>query len=170
MNSRWLTVTLLLFRAACAVAQSEGAKEPIGIFEVGAAPGWSITGAGSHISPTVAFEFSPIENWLEIEIGTTPTFARHRTDWDTDFLFKKPWTLSRKMEFMAGAGPTWTHTAENQVATNSVGCEVVLDFMFWPTVKRRFGWYFEPAYEYSFGKGREQSIGFSFGLLIAVRR
>ena len=29
--------------------------------------------------------------------------------WDVDLLFKKPWTLSPKAEFMLGAGPEWVY-------------------------------------------------------------
>ena len=50
---------------------------------------------------------TPIENWLELEFGVTPTFSHHSTEWDTDVLFKKPWTLSKKVEFMFGVGPEW---------------------------------------------------------------
>jgi len=42
------------------------------------------------------------------------------------------------------------------------------DFMFWPTGKHRFGWYLEPAYDYSFAGGHQKSIGISGGLLIGV--
>jgi len=55
------------------------------------------------------------------------------------------------------------------MTTNSVSVEVAPDFMFWPSAKRRFGWYIEPGYEYNFGRGREQSFGISGGLLIAIR-
>jgi hypothetical protein len=34
--------------------------------------------------------------------------------------------------------------------------------------KDRFGWHLEPAYDYSFGRGHEQSAGISGGLLIAI--
>jgi hypothetical protein len=44
----------------------------------------------------------------------------------------------------------------------------VLDFMFWPAKKHRFGWYLEPSYEYNFARGHEQGIGISGGLLIAI--
>jgi len=54
------------------------------------------------------------------------------------------------------------------VITNSVGGEVALDFMFWPSRKRRFGWYLEPSYDYDFGRGHEQSVGVTGGLLIAI--
>jgi hypothetical protein len=44
----------------------------------------------------------------------------------------------------------------------------VLDFMFWPSRKRKFGSYLEPGYEYSSGRGHEGSIGMAVGLLIAI--
>jgi hypothetical protein len=47
--------------------------------------------------------------------------------------------------------------------------EIAGDFMFWPTGKHRFGWYLEPAYDYSFAGGHQQSIGMSAGLLIGIR-
>jgi hypothetical protein len=52
--------------------------------------------------------------------------------------------------------------------TNSLGGEMVLDFMFWPSSKHRFGWFLEPGYEYSFARGHDRSIGISGGLLIAI--
>jgi len=53
--------------------------------------------------------------------------------------------------------------------TNTLAGEVAGDFMFWPTGKHRFGWYLEPAFDYSFARGHEKSIGISFGLLIGLR-
>jgi hypothetical protein len=67
-------------------------------------------------------------------------------------------------------GPEWVYIRQNGLTGNSVAGEAVLDFMFWPSVKRRFGWYLEPGYEYSFGRGHEKSVGISFGLLIAIQR
>ena len=60
-------------------------------------------------------------------------------------------------------------TENENIITNSPGGEIALDFMFWPFEKKKFGWYLEPAYDYSFGKGHEQSIGMSGGLLISIR-
>ena len=65
-------------------------------------------------------------------------------------------------------GPEWVRTRQNGLTANSVAGEAVLDFMFWPSAKRRFGWYLEPGYEYNFGRGHEKSVGISFGLLIAI--
>jgi hypothetical protein len=160
-----LTLSLLLLSGRVSAQAAE--KEPIAIAEVGAAAAQSLTGGGSSGGPTVAVEFTPIENRLEVEAGVTALF-NHSTEWDADFLFKKPWTFSKKAEFMLGAGPEWIHTTENHVATNAVGAEGALDFMFWPSGKHKFGWYLEPAYDYSFGRGHEQSLGISGGLLIAI--
>jgi hypothetical protein len=144
-------------------------KEAAAILEVGAEPVRSLSGGGWTLSPTVAAEVTPIENWLELEFGVTPTFSHGSTEWDTDFLFKKPWTLSKKVEFMFGVGPEWIHIRKNGITTNSVAGEIALDFMFWPSPKRRFGWYIEPAYDYTFGRSHDQAVGVSIGLLIPVR-
>jgi hypothetical protein len=162
-------IACVLLCAGSAAAQSVEADKEIAIVEVGAAANRSLTGGGSSFGPDLAVEVTPIENWLELEGGVTPFFGPHSTEWDVDLLFKKPWTLSKKAEFMIGVGPEWVHTRQYGVTTNSVAGEAMLDFMFWPTGKHRFGWYLEPAYDYNFGRGHEQSIGISGGLLIVIR-
>jgi hypothetical protein len=165
-----VVIASLFLCAGNAAAQSAEADKEIAVVEVGAAASQSLTGGGSSFGPDLAIEVTPIENWLELEAGVTPLFARHSTEWDVDLLFKKPWTLSKKAEFMAGVGPEWVHARKYGVTTNSVAGEAVGDFMFWPSAgKHRFGWYLEPAYDYDFGRGHEQSIGISGGLLIAIR-
>jgi hypothetical protein len=149
-----------------AFGQSNDA-EPVAIVELGGAADWNIKG-GSSFGPDLAAEITPIENWLELEAGVTPLFRRHSTEWDTDLLFKKPWTLSEKVEFMFGVGPEWIHARQHGITTNSLGGEVALDCMFWPSAKHRFGWYLEPAYDYNFGRGHERSLGITGGLLIAI--
>ena len=165
--TKCVLIVSLFLCSESAFAQS-GDKDPVAIVELGAAGSGSLKGTGSSFGPTVAVEVTPIENWLELEGGVTRLFGHHSAEWDTDLLFKKPWTLSHKAEFMAGIGPEWIHTRATGVTTNSVGGEAVLDFMFWPSGKHRFGWYLEPAYEYDFGRGHEQSVGISGGLLIAI--
>jgi hypothetical protein len=160
------TVALLLL-AGMAVSQT-AAEEPGAVLELGAAGEQSLKGGGSSFGPTIAIEVTPIENWLELEGGVTSLWNHGKTEWDTDLLFKKPWTLSDKVEFMIGFGPQWIHTTGQGSTTNSVGAEAVLDFMFWPSSKHKFGWYLEPSYGYDFGKGHEQSLGVSVGLLIAI--
>lgn len=162
---RW--IAWLILSAGMAFAQDVD-KEPAAIVELGGAAGWNLKGGGASYGPSAAVETTPIENWLELEAGVTPLFARHSTEWDADLLFKKPWTLSKKVEFMFGVGPEWAHTTKLGVTTNSVSGEAALDFMFWPWAKRRFGWYLEPGYDYGFARGHEQSLGISGGLLIAI--
>jgi hypothetical protein len=171
MNAaRLVSMACFFLWSGSAFAQGADTEpEPIAIVELGGAGSWNLKG-GSSFGADLAAEVTPIENWLELEAGVTPLFTRHSTEWDTDLLFKKPWTLSKKAEFMIGIGPEWVHTRQNGVTTNSVAAEAVLDFMFWPSAKHRFGWYLEPAYEYNFGRGHEKSVGISFGLLIAIQR
>lgn len=172
MNARTsLLLTSLFFCSRDISAQSvDKDSEPAAILELGGAAARDLKGGGSSFGGDLAVEFTPIEKWLEIEVGTTPLFRRHSTEWDTDVLFKKPWTLSEKVEFMLGVGPEWIHTRSFGVTTNSLGGEVVLDFMFWPSSKHRLGWFLEPGYDYSFARGHERSFGISAGLLIAIPR
>jgi hypothetical protein len=145
-----------------------GEKDPIAIVELGAATSWNFSGGAATFAPNVAAEVTPIENWLELEAGVSPFFTRRSTEWDIDLLFKKPWTISRKAEFMLGVGPEWVHLRQNGNVTNSISGEVAGDFMFWPTGKHRFGWFLEPTYDYNFAGTHQQSIGMSGGLLIGI--
>jgi hypothetical protein len=84
-----------------------GDKEPTAIVELGGAGEWD-SPASSSFGPSAAVEFTPIKEWLEIEAGVAPMFNHGRAEWNTDLLFKKPFTLSDKVEFMIGVGPQWT--------------------------------------------------------------
>jgi hypothetical protein len=161
--------SLLIASLFCSGAFGQSVdKEPVAVVELGGASSWNLNGGGSSFGANLAVEVTPIENWLELEAGVTPLFARHSTEWDTDLLFKKPWTLSKKAEFMVGIGPEWIHTRQYGLTTNSLAAEAILDFMFWPSAKQRFGWYLEPGYDYGFGRRHERSVGITAGLLIAI--
>jgi len=69
-------------------------RDPAAILEFGAATSWNVTGGAATFAPTFAVETTPIENWLELEAGVSPFYTRNSTEWDTDLLFKKPWTIS----------------------------------------------------------------------------
>ena len=148
--------------------ETEQDRDPIAILELGAATSWNFSGGAASFAPNLAAEVTPIENWLELEAGVLPFYTRNSTEWDTDLLIKKPWTISRKSEFMLGVGPSWDHLKQNGKVSNSVAGELAADFMFWPTGKHRLGWFLEPAYERSFASGHQQSIGMSAGLLIGI--
>jgi hypothetical protein len=149
---------------------SDDHDDPAVILEVGAATNWDLHGGAATFAPNLAAECTPIENWLELEAGVSPFFTRKSTEWDTDFLLKKPWTLSKKAEFMLGVGPQWAHLKLDGKVADTFSAELAGDFMFWPTGKHRFGWYLEPAYDYSFAGGHPQAIGMSAGLLIGIHR
>lgn len=141
-------------------------KEPSAIIELGTAGEWGFSNGASSFGPSAAIEFSPIKDWLEIEAGISTLFGGGHTEWSTDLLFKKPFTLSDKVEFMVGIGPEWTYTTGGEGA--KLSGEIALDFMFWPTPDRKFGWFVEPSYSYSFSSGHEQSLAMSVGLLIPI--
>jgi hypothetical protein len=77
---------------------------------------------------------------------------------------QKPFTLSDKVEFMVGVGPQWTFSREG----TQTGAEFALDFMFWPVADRKYGWFLEPSYSYSFSSGHEKSLSTTVGLLIPL--
>jgi len=156
-------------KASVQSSQKAEDKDPIAILELGTASSWNFSGGATTFAPNLAAEVTPIENWLELEAGVSPFYTHNAAEWDTDLLFKKPWRLSKTAEFMFGVGPEWVHLRQNGKVSNSVSGEVAGDFMFWPTGKHRFGWYLEPAYDYSFAAGHQQSIGMSAGLLIGIR-
>ena len=146
-----------------------GDEDNKAIFELGAATSWNVSGGAATFAPNLAAEVTPIENWLELEAGVSPFYTHAATEWDTDLLFKKPWALSQKAEFMLGVGPEWIHLKQGDRSSNALAGEIAGDFMFWPTGKHRFGWFLEPAYDYSFARGHQKSLGMSFGLLIGIR-
>jgi len=169
-SSKFVFVIFFLLGAGNARAQSVDEKAEHAVVEIGGAAFRSVTGDdASSFGPSIAVEVTPVKNWLELEFGTTALFRRHSTEWGTDLLFKKPWDLSPKVEFMFGIGPEWNHSNQFGSKTNSVSGEAVADFMFWPSHAHRFGWYLEPTYEYNFARGHEQSVGVTAGLLISIR-
>ena len=166
---RTLFLCALLLFSSTLFSQSNDEMEPLARLEIGAAPAWSLTDHTSSLGPSVSVEFTPIRNWLEIEVGTAPSFSAHSTEWDTEILFKKPWDITPKIELMAGIGPAWINTSVQGVRANSLAGTAALDFMFWTTRAHNIGWFCEPSYEHSFQSGHDKSLGFGIGLLIGIR-
>lgn len=130
------------------------------VLEIGAAAEWGLGDGKSSFGPNLAVEVTPIEHWLEIEAGLTPLLSKGSAELDADIVFKKPFQLSKTVEFMIGIGPEWV------TPKNSFGAVAVLDFMFWPT--RQYGWFVEPSYSYAFDGGHDKNLAVSVGLLIAL--
>ena len=146
--------------------QDATASEHAAVLELGASVESELPVSGAHVGPSLAVETTPIEDWLELEFGVAASKSHHATEWETDLLFKKPYTWSSTVEFMAGLGPTWTHTTEPSAPTNTVGAEFALDFMFWP--RQKWGWFLEPAYGVAFAHGHSRSVGLTFGILLGI--
>src|ERR1700749_4289447 len=119
-------------------------KEGIGVGEIGGASSTDIKSGKSSFGYSLSVEATPIEDWLEVELGVSPTYAPHYKETDIDFLLKKPWTFSPRLEFMLGIGPQWGHSTDYGITTNSWSGEMALDFMYWPFKKHQFGFYMEP--------------------------
>lgn len=161
-----LATAVALLSATGAIGQTKY-EEPSAIVEIGGAGEWELQGGGTGFGPSLAVESTIIENWLEVELGTAPLFSHGRTEWDTDFLFKKPYTLSDEAEFMFGLGPSWSHASGSGRSRDALGLEAALDFMFWPWSSRPFGWFLEPSYGYNFRDG-QHSLAISIGLLVSI--
>jgi hypothetical protein len=142
-------------------------KEPLALIELGAATERSIQENASSFGPTASVEFPIIKDWLEIEMGISPLFRAGQTEWQADFLFKKPFTLSDKVEFMIGAGPQVSYATFG--GGTKIAGEIQLEWMIWPSADRKLGWFVAPTYSYSFSRGHEQSVGFATGLIIPIR-
>jgi len=140
---------------------SAAEKEPVAVLELGAAGAWDVRG-GASFGPAAAVEFEPIKDSLVIEAGLAPLFDRSgRTDWDFDVLFRRPFDLSKKVEFEPGIGPTWNGSGQ-------AGAQASFEFMIWTSEEREFGWFIDPSYSVSLAPGHQQSVGLSLGLLFAI--
>ena len=160
-----MTAALVLFAKTGRAEEKEAVAE----LEIGGLGEWDLRGGGLSFGPSAAIEVTPIKDWLEVEFGITPLLGDGRTEWDTGLVFKRPFILSDSIEIMPGLGPEWVHTVSGGKTTDSLGAEAVLDLQFWPSPERKFGWFLEPSYGYDFGRGHEQSLGLTVGLLFPIR-
>jgi hypothetical protein len=89
-----------------------------------------------------------------------PYSLEHR--WDFDLLFRHPFELSKKVEFEPGIGPTMSSSGQ-------FGAVASFEFMIWPWQERKFGWFVDPSYNYSFGRAHRQSLQLGVGLLFGFQ-
>ena len=162
MNRRVLALAITAMLGAGTGGALAEDKEPAAVVGLGMAGEWDLPGPAS-VGPSASVEFGVVKDWLEIEIGTAALFHRGTTEWDTDLVFKKPFTLSPTVEFMVGAGPTWRYTRADG---GRWGTTFAADFMFWPQPDRKLGWFLEPTYTIS--QGNEKSLSLSVGLLVPI--
>ena len=163
--TRFYTVVVVAFVFCPGQLRAED-KEPFALIELGPATERSVREGTSSVGPSAAVEFPVIKDWLEIEAGVSPLFRSGQTEWQADVLFKKPFTINERVEFMIGAGPQVSYATFG--AGTKVAGEIELEWMLWPSAERKFGWFVAPTYSYSFSKGHEQSVGIATGLIIAI--
>ena len=162
--TRFVIITAFVF---CQIGQLRAEdKEPFAVVELGAATERSIQEGAYSVGPSAAVEFPVIKNWLEIEVGISPLFRPGQTEWQADLLFKKPFTINEHVEFMIGMGPQLSYATAG--GGTQIASEIAIEWMVWPSKDRRFGWFVEPTYSYSFSRGHEQSLGVTTGLTIAI--
>jgi hypothetical protein len=160
LGAAW--VVLMIFAGRAAAQTPVPDVDHAIVFEFGAEIDWSKAGGG-HGGGTVAFEVTPIEHWLELEVGVSVIRHPGGLEIPVDVLFKKPWRISRTVEFMAGVGPELIHsTVEHQTFW---GLSAVGDLMVWPW--HNVGWYLEPGIERTFQRGQHQTgLGMAVGLIV----
>ncbi len=134
------------------------------VYSLGWAGDWSHE-EGMHPSgATVGVEITPIENWLSIETSVSVIHAEDHTEMPIEVAFRKPWQLTPKIEFMAGAAPELIRRFGPDGETFG-GVSFSGHVMVWP--RRNIGWFAEAGYELAFPHaGTEKSVSFAAGLLI----
>jgi hypothetical protein len=157
----------VLVACGAATHASAGDREPTAVIELGGAAGYSLKGGGPSGGPDVAVEVGVVPNWLEIEVGVTSLAGRDGTEWDADFVFKKPFDLTDRLELAIGVGPQWAHTT-GAAKADAIAAEALVELAYWPHPEHDIGLFVEPSYEYGFSRGHEQSIGLTGGLCIGV--
>jgi hypothetical protein len=170
-SARRLIIAAIVLGASCVPVAAQSAS-PVRsndedhsiIYELGWAGSYS-RAEGIHArGATFAFEVTPIPDRLELECGVTAIRASGATETSVDLLFKKPWSLSRHIEFMIGLGPEIIHATGAEAGT-FWGISAVVDFMFWPS--KNVGWYLEPGYDATFRNGvMRHGFAMTGGLLI----
>jgi hypothetical protein len=69
-------------------------------------------------------EFEPIKDYLLIEAGITPFFDNSgHADWDFDLLFRRPFELSKRIEFEPGSGTSGVTPKLDMCHTFQKRCE-----------------------------------------------
>jgi hypothetical protein len=121
-------------------------------------------GEGSfHPGANIFVEYEAIEKWLELELGASVLSAEGGVDVPIDLLLKKPFRLSRGVEFMVGVGPEIVNIRGTGKGGTFGGIEFALDFMFWPS--QRVGLWLEPSYDIVFRSGTSHGVGSTGGVI-----
>ena len=162
---RAIVCLAILASPALAFGQSDVHDHRI-VYAAGWAGDRDISG-GTGFQPagaSIGFEVTPIEGWLSIETSVEAHHSDEGTEMPIEVAFRKPWQLSKTVEFMAGVAPEIVRRFGASGETFG-GVSFGGHFMIWP--RPNIGWYAEAAYEVAFPQdGTHKSIAFAAGILI----
>lgn len=141
-------------------------KEPSFVVELGGVGEWGLQGGNPGYGPHAGLEFTIIEHWLEVEVAFSPLFSKTGVEYESELIFKKPFELSKNVEFLIGAGPEWIHRDNGEVPIDLVVVEATAGFVF-ALPQPNTGVFIEGAYAYDFGT-KEDAVRVTTGLHIGV--
>ena len=118
----------------------------------------------THTGTNVFVEYNAIENWLELELGLSMFPQSGGVELSSDFLFKKPFQLTDRLECMLGGGPELVRAVHTPDSGTFMGGETVADFMYWPW--EHIGLWAEPSYDFVFRNGVSHGIGATAGIIL----
>jgi hypothetical protein len=134
------------------------------IFGAGGAGELELAGAG-HLGLSAFLEIEAVDKWLETEIGGQVLAIEGGREASVDLLFKKPFTLTKRLEVMIGLGPALIRTQRRPDPDHtSWGLEAAVDFMYWP--RRHVGLWLEPAYEIVLSHGIAHALSCTGGPML----
>jgi hypothetical protein len=134
------------------------------IVGAGAAAEVELADGALHPGANVMVEWDAIESWLEIEVEASVLSAEGGVEVPVGLLFKKPFRLTPRAEFMVGVGPEVVRVSNPTTRSTYAGAQLALDFMFWPW--QRAGFWVEPSYDLVFGDGPRHGVGSTGGVLL----
>ena len=143
-------------------------KESSAQIEIAPAAERQMPGGQSGFGPSAAIEFTAIEDVLEIELGVSPLFGGGQTQWGTELTFQTPLISFDNVEVSFAIGPEWQRQTGHGETDDSVGATAALDFEIWRLPERKYGWFVEPSYGYSFGSDHQRSLGLAAGWIFAI--
>lgn len=170
MSARW---PLFVLFASASLSSSALASEPHSEDEdvdrtlvVGLGGAAEVEVADGTLCPggNIFVEWDAVENGLELELGVSALGAENALQVPVDLLFKKPFRLTRWVEFMVGLGPEIVTTFNGPTKGTRFGGEAALDFMFWPW--QRGGFWIEPSCDVVFQDGVSLGIGSTGGIMV----
>jgi len=154
-------LAVALIASGYEAAATEKDNDPLWVAMIGAAGEWPTHDTFKN-GPSLSIEFDLIKDWLEVEVGSAKLFRGSNSEFETEIVFRKPFTLSETAEVMVGLGPMWSKAKDESW---KVGTTFVADFMFWLSPEKKFGWFLEPSYSI-INPGNERSFAVSAGLII----